>query len=96
MGNIKVNYAALETLAGDINNSEKFYQEQIDTLEHNCKRLFESWGGQASEFYGQQQSKINNDLQGLTETLNKIKVAIQAAKDSYHEGENRNASLFNS
>lgn len=96
MGNIKVDYASLETLAADINNSEKFYQDQIDTLESNCKKLFEGWGGNAAEFYGQQQDKINKDLQGLTETLNKIKVAIQAAKDSYHEGENRNASLFNS
>ncbi len=89
-----VNFTALTTAAGDIQNAINTMNSQLDEAEATAAPLVASWAGQAQESYQARQQVWTKAANDLTTMLMDIKRAVENSADQYQQTEQRNANLF--
>lgn len=93
-GPIKVNYAAIETAAGEVNKAQRLLETKLEETQAEVKRLGASWEGAAQEAYLQAQQKVDQAQAALAQVLAKTEVALQDARTRYMEGEKKIEGSF--
>lgn len=91
---IKVNYAALETAAGEVNKAQKLMDTKLEQVEARVKKLAATWEGEGQIAYQAAQDKQNQAQAELSQVLGQIEIAIMDAKERYATGERGIADSF--
>lgn len=94
MGEIKVDFNQLGSLADNLNSTASKIQGQLDELEQMLKPLISTWEGSAQEAYHQAQREWDQSAQRMQEITAKMGAAVNVARESYQQGEQRNAGMF--
>lgn len=94
MGEIKVDFGQLSQAADHLGQAAKQIQHHLDDLTQLLKPLAATWTGQAQENYHRAQDQWNNAAQNMQEVCAKMGMAVNAANDSYQQGERSNAARF--
>ena len=92
--NIKVDFGALSSAAGDIGNQAGKIQSELDNLKSRLTPVIAQWGGGASENYQAAQRAWDESAAGLQQVLAQIATAVQSATDAYQAAESKNASRW--
>jgi 6 kDa early secretory antigenic target len=92
--NIKVDFGALNGLAGDIDGRVAAVEGQLETLRGQIARLDSTYEGSASDGYQQAKNTWNTAADDLTRTLAAIATAVHTARDNYEQGERSNAGRW--
>jgi len=91
---MKVNFAALEGLSGDIGARSNAIQSLLDDLHGQIEKLQATWEGSASGAFLDQKNKWEGAATDLTAVLAKIGVAVRTINDAYGDTERSNAARF--
>lgn len=89
-----VNFTALQTAAGDIQNAINAMESQLGEAEQTAQPLVSTWDGSAREAYQQRQQKWTQAANDLSTMLRDIKKAVEESASQYQQTENKNAALF--
>ncbi|MDQ2582511.1 WXG100 family type VII secretion target [Saccharothrix yanglingensis] len=87
---IKVDFGALSTAAGDISGQASQVQQQLDELKSRIDPVIAQWQGASSDAYAQAQAKWNESASGLQQVLAAIGTAVASANDAYNAAERKN------
>lgn len=91
---IKVNYAALEQAAGEVNKAQKLMETKLEQVEARVKKLAATWEGDAQVAYNAAQDKQNVAQSEYAQVLGQIEIAILDAKERYATGEKNITDSF--
>lgn len=91
---VLVTFAALAEAAQRIQQTSSSLNQKLSDLENQLKPVVSSWTGQASENYQVQQQKWNQAQTDLTNVLQAIGKAVEAAHDAYTQTEQTNAGAW--
>jgi WXG100 family type VII secretion target len=91
---VLVTFAALAEAAQRIQQTSTSLNQKLSDLENQLKPVVSSWTGSASENYQVQQQKWNQAQTDLTNVLQAIGKAVEAAHDAYSQTEQANAGAW--
>jgi ESAT-6 family protein len=89
-----VNFAALHTAAGDIQNAINSMRSQLDEAENTAKPLVSTWDGDARHAYEQRHQKWTQAANDLATMLSDIKKAVEESAAHFQDTEHRNTNMF--
>jgi len=78
-----VNFGSLQQAGADIGKAVSTLQAQLDQLEADGARLYESWDGAAKQAYTERQKKWRSAANDLTSILQNIKGAVDRSAEDY-------------
>ncbi|GIH11443.1 ESAT-6-like protein [Rhizocola hellebori] len=93
-GQLVVNFTALATAAGDINNAINTMSSQLDEAAQTAAPLVASWDGAARDAYQARQATWTKAANDLATMLRDIKRAVEQSAEQYQATEQRNTNLF--
>lgn len=93
-GQLVVNFTALQTAAGDINNAINAMESQLAEAEQTAAPLVASWDGSARDSYQARQAVWTKAATDLSTMLRDIKRAVEQSAEQYQATETRNTNLF--
>lgn len=94
MGQIQVDFGQLSSAADHLGQTAKQIESHLHELENTLKPLVSSWTGGAQDAYHQAQQQWDQAAQNLQEITAKMGMAVNAAHDSYQQGEQANTARF--
>jgi WXG100 family type VII secretion target len=94
MGDFKVNFAALDTAAADINAAGRALQARLDDLDRSLQPLQADWTGAASESYQQARAKWTQAIGDMNTLLGEVGRAVQESGAGYTDAERNNAGRW--
>lgn len=93
-GSVLVTFAALANAAQSIQSTSNNLNSKLDDLQSQLKPVVSTWTGSASENYQVQQQKWNQAQTDLTQVLQAIGKAVEAAHEAYTNTETSNARAW--
>lgn len=91
---IKVSFAAIATLASDIQRESAEVQNHLDTLESEASRLRANWDGQAQMAFDSAKRDWDKEMENMHVILTDLSGKVDDAGAQYRATEARNASRF--
>lgn len=91
---IKVSFAELEALGGQIQSTATQIESELDSLKSQIANLDQVWQGSANEGYVATKTKWFQAADDLRQVLASIGAAINAAEQAYSQTESKNASAW--
>ena len=91
---IKVDFGALSSAAGDITGQAGKVQSELDNLKSRLAPVIAQWEGGASASYQDAQNRWNESAAGLQEVLAQIGIAVASATEAYQAAEQKNLSRW--
>ncbi|WNV90851.1 WXG100 family type VII secretion target [Umezawaea sp. Da 62-37] len=91
---IKVDFGALEGLAGDIASQASTLQSTLENLKSRLAPAIAQWEGSGGSAYQASQSKWDTSAEDLQQVLAQIGTAVRAANESFQQGEQQNTSRW--
>ena len=82
-GMLLVNFGSLQQAASDIERALNTLRSQLEQLEADGKRLYDSWDGAAKQAYTVRQQKWQAAAADLTSILQNIKGAVDRSAEDY-------------
>jgi early secretory antigenic target protein ESAT-6 len=93
-GQLVVNFTALQTAAGDINNAITTMESQLAEAEQTAAPLVASWDGAARDAYQARQATWTKAANDLSTMMRDIKRAVEQSAEQYQATEQKNTNLF--
>jgi early secretory antigenic target protein ESAT-6 len=93
-GDIKVNYAIIQTAAEDCKSTGAELQHAFEQLVSDLSPLMSTWHGSAKDQYEECQRKWNHRLEDLKQVLAQIAVALPQIADGYQSTDNAVNAMF--
>ena len=87
---IKVDFGALSSAAGDISSQAGKIQSELDNLKSRLSPVIAQWEGGASESYQVAQQAWDESAAGLQQVLAQIGSAVASATEAYQAAEAKN------
>ncbi len=83
MGNIQVDFGALQAGHAGVQNSFTRLQATLDELEANLRPMVDSWSGTAQEAYVACKQQWEDAARSLAAVLQTVSQAVATAHDNY-------------
>jgi len=83
MGNIQIDFGALQAGHAGVQNSFTRLQATLDELEAGLRPMVDSWSGAAQEAYVACKQQWEEAAQSLAAVLQSVSQAVAAAHDNY-------------
>lgn len=93
-GELKVNFGALDTAAGDIRNRANAIQARLDQLDRDLAPLRADWTGSASESYQQAKAKWTAAITDMQALLAEVGSAVAESNTVYQGADRTNAARW--
>lgn len=93
---IKVNFAAMETGAAQINTASSSIETSLADLKRYLAPLVAEWDGQAAVNYNAAQKRWDDAAIALNGILGQISQAVSVAGENYAGAEKANANIWSS
>ncbi|MEV7602095.1 WXG100 family type VII secretion target [Kitasatospora sp. NPDC089797] len=91
---ILVNFQTLHQASQDVQTSANKIDHMLSELRKEVTKISQGWQGQAQQGYKAQQDKWDGAANDLKDTCGKISGSLEAAAQSYHATEKKNAGLW--
>ncbi len=91
---IKIDFGALGSAAGDISGQASQVQQQLDDLKARIDPVIAQWQGGTSEAYQAVQRQWDTSAADLQQVLAAIGTAVASANDAYSAAEQKNTSRW--
>jgi len=93
-GLLLVNFGALQQASADIARALSTLQTQLDQLESDGARLYQTWDGAAQQAYTERQAKWRSAAADLTSILQNIGGAVDRSAEDYISTERQATQRF--
>lgn len=93
-GLLLVNFGSLQQAGGDIARALNTLRTQLEQLESDGARLYQSWDGAAQQAYTERQKKWQAAATDLTNILQNIKGAVDRSAEDYLATERQATQRF--
>lgn len=87
---IKVDFGALSSAAGDISGQAAKVDSELDNLKSRLAPVIAQWEGGASAAYQDAQRRWDESAAGLQQVLAQIGSAVASATEAYQAAERKN------
>ncbi|MEU4447318.1 WXG100 family type VII secretion target [Actinosynnema sp. NPDC050801] len=87
---IKVDFSALSSAAGDITGQAGKVDSELDNLKSRLQPVIAQWEGGASAAYQDAQTRWDQAAAGLQQVLAQIGSAVASATEAYQAAERKN------
>lgn len=94
MGDMKVTFGSLESLADDIKARVDGIEGKLTELDGQIKTLEGLWEGSANEGFQSVKAQWYTSADHLKTVLNKIETAVRVSTDGYRDAEDRNTKRW--
>jgi len=94
MGDLKVDFAALQTASADIKSGANQIQSQLNDMDSQLQPLRSDWTGSASEAYVQAKQQWTTAITDMQQLLDSIGQAVNSSHDDYSSTEKSNTSRW--
>ena len=91
---IKVSFAELEALGGQITSTSTQIESELDSLKSQIANLDAIWQGSANDGYVATKTKWFQAADDLRQVLASIGTAVSAAEQAYSTTESKNAGAW--
>ena len=93
-GTLLVNFSSLQQAGTDINRALTTLRTQLEQLEADGKRLYDTWDGDAQRAYTERQRKWQTAAADLTSILQNIQGAVHRSAEDYISTERQATQRF--
>lgn len=94
MGDLKVDFAALQQAASDIKAGANQIQSELDNMDSSLQPLRADWTGSASDAYGQAKQQWTSAITDMQQLLDSIGQAVTSSHDDYNSTERANTARW--
>jgi ESAT-6 family protein len=95
LGNLKVGYEALDSMAAGIINAGVALDDKLNAMERRMEGRKAEWSGQDSNAYDTARAGWDKAMQEMLTVLGDIGKAVNLSKEEYQNAEQANAKRFN-
>jgi 6 kDa early secretory antigenic target len=91
---IRVNHAALDQAAADMQQTVKEIDDRLNRLESELAPLKNDWAGSAQQAYQVAKSRWDTAIQEMKDLLNETHLSVSQSNQDYHAADMRGAAQF--
>ncbi len=91
---IRVNHAALDQAAADMQQGVKDIQDRLDRLEADLKPLQSDWIGSQQTAYHAAKAKWDTAIQEMNMLLKETHLAVTQSREDYQRADSNGAARF--